>query len=176
MQICNTKQTYGSVAKCLHWAIAVLVICLLSFGFFMGDMPKEYKPVIYNIHKLTGLTILVLMIIRLCWMLFNPKPMSPPDTHVWEQWAEKIVHWSLYATVIAMPLAGLIGSSAAGKPPHIGELKFMLPIMPSEAIDEVSFEIHEALAFVIIGLLCVHIGAALYHHYIRKDDVLKRMI
>lgn len=176
MQIRNTKTSYGCVAKWLHWIIAVLVIVMLAFGFFMGDMPKEYKPVIYNIHKLTGLTILLLMIIRLSWMLVNPKPLSPPGTRLWESWAEKLVHWSLYATVIAMPLAGWIGSSAVNKPPHIGDVKFMLPIMQSEAIDEVSFEIHEALAFVIIGLLCVHVGAALYHHFIRKDDVLKRML
>jgi cytochrome b561 len=175
MQICNTRTTYGSVSKWLHWVIALLVIAMLSFGFFMGDMPKEYKPVIYNIHKLTGLTILFLMLIRFGWMLINPKPDSPAGVRCWEVYAEKFVHWSLYATVIAMPLAGWIGSSAADKPPHIGDWRLMLPIMRSDAIDEVSFQIHTVIAYIIIALLCVHVGAALYHHFIRKDNVLKRM-
>lgn len=176
MQICNTNSTYGSVAKCLHWVIALLVLAMLSFGFFMGDMPKEYKPVIYNIHKLTGLTILFLMLLRFCWMLINPKPDSPVGVRRWEVGVEKLVHWSLYATVIAMPLAGWIGSSAADKPPHVGDLRLMLPVMRSDAIDDVSFQMHTIIAYLIIALLSVHIGAALYHHFIRKDDVLKRML
>src|SRR3990167_4733132 len=98
MPIFNTTDTYGSVSKFLHWIIALLVICMLAFGFFMDDIPKEYKGLVYNIHKLTGLAILLLMLLRVLWGLMNARPISL-GTHILERWVERTVHLALYVIV-----------------------------------------------------------------------------
>ncbi len=172
----NSSIAYGSVAKLLHWLIAILIVCMLIFGYFLGDVPKEYQPITYNIHKLTGLTILILMVFRLWWALMNVKPALPFDTLSWQRLAERVVHWSLYAIIIAMPIAGWIGSSAADRPPHVGKTKLLLPVEQSESLMEASFNVHNTLALIIIALVSIHVLAALYHHVIKKDNVLRRML
>jgi cytochrome b561 len=172
----NTSYAYGSVAKFLHWLLFILVLVMIVGGFFMDDVPKAYKGVIYNLHKLTGLTILLLMVVRWCWMMINVKPMLPTAMPNWQRKATRLVHELLYLLIIAMPLAGWIGSSSAGKPPHIGDLKLSLPIPEDKSLIEAAFNMHELIAYGIIFLVCVHAAAALYHHYIRKDDVMRRML
>jgi len=176
MGLKNTTMRYGSVAKTLHWLIFILVFVMIVGGFFLGYVPKEYKPVIYNLHKLTGVTILFLMLVRLCWKLVNVKPQLPTDTKPWERKAERIVHDVLYLLIIAMPLAGWIGSSAARKAPHIGDWALTLPVPESEAITEAAFNMHGLIAYAIIAFVGIHFLAAMYHYFIKKDDVLQKML
>lgn len=176
MGLKNTVSNYGSVAKTLHWLIFLLVFGMIVGGFCLDYVPKEYKPVIYNLHKLTGVTILFLMLVRLCWKLVNVKPKLPADTKPWERVAERIVHDVLYLLIIAMPLAGWIGSSAARKAPHIGDWTLTLPVPESEALVDVSFEMHEWIAFAIIAFVGIHVVAAMYHYFIKKDDVMQKML
>jgi cytochrome b561 len=176
MSIRNTNSTYGSLAKFFHWLIFALVFLMLIYGYFLDDIPKEYKPFAYNTHKLIGLSILFLMLARLCWTLINPKPQLPGTPSFWERCAERFVHYLLYIVVIAMPLSGWIGSAAAGKFPQLGGFIFTLPIAQSKDLAHQAFEWHEFLAFSILGLVAVHVLAALYHHFIRKDNVLRRMM
>ena len=176
MAIRNTIASYGSVAKFFHWTIAVLLLCMIVFGFFLESIPKDYQPIAYNSHKLTGLTIFVLMILRGLWALINPKPILPYNTQLWERIAERSVHYLLYAVVLTMPLVGLIGSVAAGRPPHIGSFVITLPIAEDKAFAENAFTLHGILAFTLIALITIHVCAALFHHFIRKDDILRRML
>ena len=172
----NTTTTYGSIAKFFHWLIVVLLLAMLVFGYFLDDIPKAYQGVTYNIHKLTGLTILALMILRAIWALMNVKPELPATDPSWQRSGARIVHLLLYFLVIAMPLAGWIGSSAGGKPPHLGEYKLLLPVDQSKVLAEAAFDTHNMLAIVIITFLVLHILAALYHYFICKDNVLQRML
>jgi cytochrome b561 len=176
MRIKNTLTSYGLVARCLHWFVALLVITMLVFGYFLEDVPKEYQGFTYNLHKLTGLTILALMILRVLWVLINPKPALPFGTKAWQRFAELLVQIALYVSLIAMPLAGWIGSVAASRPPHLGNFDFNLPISPNKILKEAAFDVHGTLALVIIGLVSIHILAALYHHYVLKDSILRRML
>lgn len=176
MSIYNTSSTYGLVAKLFHWVIFLLVLIMVSGGFFLGDLPKDIQPLAYTTHKLTGLFILILMVLRLCWALMNIKPALPAMTAAWEKMAERLVHGLLYASLIAMPLFGWVGSTAAGRPPKLGDWVFALPIAPNDALKEWAFEWHERIAFIIIALVAVHAAAALYHHVIKRDDVLRRML
>ncbi|OGT44052.1 MAG: hypothetical protein A3F42_08730 [Gammaproteobacteria bacterium RIFCSPHIGHO2_12_FULL_37_34] len=176
MNIKNTATTYGSVAKFFHWLIFVLLLCMLVFGYFLDDIPKAYKGVAYNIHKLTGLTIFVLMILRAFWAWINPKPKLPATDPSWQRLGARIVHLLLYVVVIAMPLAGWIGSSAAGKPPRMGDVQLQLPITQSKALTEVAFDMHYMLAITIIVLVSLHALAAFYHYFIEKDNILQRML
>lgn len=176
MSLRNSAEEYGSVAKFFHWVIAILIICMLIFGFFLEDIPKAYAALAYNVHKLTGLVIFLLVVLRLLWAVGNPKPLPPYSMPVWQKSAEHLVHYGLYLSILAMPLAGWIGSAAAGRPPHLGGLSINLPITQSKDIASTSFTVHNTLAIVIIALVSVHILAALYHHFIKKDNILRRML
>jgi cytochrome b561 len=170
----NTNLTYGSVSKFFHWTIFILVAIMLTVGFFLSDIPDDYQALAYNLHKLTGITILLLMILRGAWALMNVKPSG--EMALWQQWAERFVHYSLYAALIAMPLVGWIGSVAAGRPPHLGNIILSLPIAANDALVSICFQIHKLLAFFIIALVTVHVAAALYHYFIKRDNMLQRMM
>lgn len=172
----NTKTSYGSVAKFFHWLISPLVILMLLAGYFLEDVPEAYQPITYNVHKLIGLTILTLMLLRLCWALMNVKPLLPAGSASWERVLELTVHFSLYFFVILMPLAGWVGSVAGGRPPHIGDFMFNLPIEQNKELAGLAFEIHGWVAIILITLVSVHVLAALYHHLVRKDNILVRML
>jgi len=176
MPIRNTFTSYGSVSKFFHWTLFILIASMLIFGFLLSYVPKEYQSIAYSTHKLTGLCILTLMILRLLWTLTNPKPALPPSTPWYEYLAERLVHWTMYAALIVMPLSGWIGSVAANRSPRLGEYIFTLPIEQSKSLMTSSFEVHYTIALIIIGLVSVHILAALFHHFIRKDNVLRRML
>lgn len=175
MSIKNTQTHYGSVAKFLHWLIFTLLLVMIVGGFFMGDLPKEYKGTIYNLHKLTGITILFLMLLRVLWTLTNVKPRLPSHMPTWQRFAMYFVQVGLYILVIGMPLAGWIGSSAVQKYPHIGDFYFKLPVPHERWIAGISFDFHNWIAYTIIAFASVHILAALYHQFILKDNLLRRM-
>jgi cytochrome b561 len=95
---------------------------------------------------------------------------------VWQRVIERLMHFLLYAGLIIMPLAGLVGAVAGGRPPHLGNFNIVLPIAQSKALAEFAFEsIHNPLAIILIILISIHILAALFHHFIKRDDVLRRM-
>ena len=149
---------------------------MLIAGYFLEDLPDDFQPTAYNLHKLTGLTILALMVLRLMWTLVNPKPELPAGTLAWQRWLQEGVHFALYVFVILMPLAGWVGSVAGGRPPHIGDFQFTLPIEPSKELAGTAFDVHGVVAIILIVLVSLHGLAALYHHFWKKDDILKRML
>jgi len=176
MALRNSQVAYGSVAKFFHWLIFLLVLFMIIYGYSLQYVPKDYQAFAYNIHKLTGVTILTLMILRLLWALSNPKPLLPLDVPHWERLLERFVHALLYLVLIVMPLAGWIGSVAGGRPPHIGDINLWLPIEQNKALAEAAFNVHNTTAIIIIVLVSLHILAALYHHFIKRDDILRRMM
>lgn len=173
----NNQATYGSVAKFFHWLIFFLVFCMLFLGYFMGDVSdKPTRAMVVNIHKLIGLSILVLMLLRLFWALINPKPSLPAGTPRWQRVIERFVHFLLYAVLIAMPIVGWIGSVAGGHLPYLFTWTFGLPIEKNKTLSDLFFSIHGTVAIVIIVLVSLHVLAALYHYVVKKDDILQRMI
>lgn len=174
----NTATAYGSVSKFFHWVIFLLVAIMLPLGFLMGDIAdKATRSQVSNIHKLLGLLILLLMLMRLAWNIYNVKPQLPYQTPAWQRLSERVVHFLLYLSLIVMPLSGLVGSVSEGKAPHLGNINFIIPVPASKALSDFAFDdIHGPLAWVILVLISIHILAALYHHYIKRDDILRRML
>lgn len=172
----NTLTSYGSVAKFLHWFIALLIISLLICGYFLDSLPSIYKGLIYNIHKLIGILILFLMALRLGWTLLNAQPMLPVAIPKWQQRASRTVHYGLYIAAIGMPLAGWVGSCAAGRYPHIGQVQFILPINQNPNVVRAAFDLHSYFAIALMVLIGLHILAAFYHHFIKRDQILRRML
>ncbi len=176
MQWKNTTTKYGVISKSFHWLVFLLVTVLIVVGFFLDDVPDEYKGTVYNIHKLTGVLVFWLMVLRIIWSWCNVKPALPVNMPRWQQVSARVTHYLLYLLVTAMPLVGWIGSSASRKAPHIGDLTLTLPVPEDKALSHALFDVHEMIAYMIIALVCVHVAAALYHHYIKKDDILRRML
>jgi len=176
MQIKNTEYRFGLVAISFHWIMAVLVIGLLALGLYMVGMPISLEKLkFYGWHKEYGILVLILVIFRLWWRLINITPRL--DMPLVEVFAARAVHWAFYGFMIAMPLTGYLMTSAAGLPPSFFGL-FTLPnlIAPDPVYKHLLKEIHEWLGYALIATIALHTAAALKHHFIDKDTILKRML
>ncbi|MCX7116591.1 MAG: cytochrome b [Legionellales bacterium] len=169
--------SYSAGSKAFHWLISIIVITMLSLSFFLDGIPKQYQPVAYMIHKSAGLTVLFLMIARFFWLQYCGKPALPPSVPRWQKIAAHFLHYSLYVGIICMALFGWIMSVAAGKiPSYFGMFSLSLPIAPNKALSKLMNQSHKTMAWVLIVLIVLHIVAAIKHHFIDKDVVLKRML
>jgi cytochrome b561 len=178
MSLKNTLQTYGSVAKFFHWTIFLLIAALLTIGFLMTGMPMgPDKFKIYGLHKSVGITLLLLVLLRLIWKLANITPLLPNSLTPLEKLAARSVHALLYVAIIAMPLSGWLMSSASGFSVSVFGW-FTLPdlIGPDKALAGQLRDLHGWLGFVVIVLVLAHAGAALLHHFYYKDNILRRML
>ena len=178
MGICNTEHSYGIIAKGFHWVIALLVIFMIFLGFFMHDASSAIKGTVYTIHKSTGLTILFLMLLRICWRAGNQRPHLPKHMSHGLKRLAGLSHFLMYLVLICMPLSGWVFSTAAGYAPNFWWLvKIPAPwVHKSAHLANVAYEIHAILAWVIVGLVVIHISAAIRHHWFCKDDVLRSML
>lgn len=176
MQLKNSSTHFGLVAILLHWVMAIIIIGLLASGLYMvGLQISLQKLKLYGWHKEYGLLVLGLVIIRLCWRLINTTPkLSLPW---WELLAARLVHWAFYGFMIAMPVTGWLITSAAGLPASFFNL-FTLPnlIAPNPELLPVFEAIHQWLGYALIATIVLHMLAALKHHFINKDDILRRMM
>lgn len=177
--------TYNSGAKWLHWLIGLGIIGMLALGWTMMNVPREFpgRFAMFQLHKSIGITILLLSFIRLGWRLMYQPPALPPRMRRWEVIAAKATHWGFYILMIAMPMTGwvIVSSSSMGLPtilygvipwPH---LPGMQELANKKEINDAFGQVHGNLAFLTAGLLTLHVGAALKHHFITKDDILTRM-
>lgn len=178
MRFRNTVETYGLVAKTLHWFIALAIITMVIMGFVMDSLPLgPQKLQVYGLHKATGIVILGLVVLRLLWRFTNPTPKLPSTMPWIERLAAHAGHAGLYLLMLAMPLSGWMMSSAAGFPVSVYGI-FTMPdlVGANQAIRKFMHDAHGILAWAIIGLVSVHVLAALWHHFYHKDTVLRRML
>lgn len=172
----NSDSHFGMVAIILHWVMAVLLIGLLALGLYMVRLPINLEKLkLYGWHKEYGFLALFLVIVRLLWRLTNKTPiLSLP---LLEKIAARTVHWTFYGLMIAIPITGWLITSAAGLPASFFGL-FILPnlIAPDTNLLKLFKETHEWLGYGLIATICLHAAAALKHHFINKDDILRRML
>jgi cytochrome b561 len=185
MALGNSRTRYGWVTMTLHWGLAVALVFMIWFGLAMYNMDPDgtllgmNQFTAYQLHKSIGFTILVLALARLIWRWANPTPSLPSTLKRWERIAAHTTHIGLYILMIAIPVAGWIMVSASPwQIPTVIYGLFELPhlVGPSEALESAMITVHATLAFLLLGLIALHVGAALKHHFILKDDVLKRML
>jgi len=168
---------YSTGSKVFHWLIALIVISMLSGSFFLDDVPEQYQSLAYMIHKSLGLTVLFLMIARMVWIWRCGKPPLPVTVPTWQKIASRLVQYSFYLLLVCMPMSGWIMSVAENRVPvYFGLFSAPLPISPDKALGSFMGELHEIIAWALISLIVIHIAAAMKHHFIDKDDVLKRML
>ena len=180
MTMRNTSSDYGSVAKCLHWIVAILIIGMLTLGTIMTELDKSnpIRPTLYMIHKSTGVTIFITMIIRIIWRWINPAPAFPDPTPPWQRKAARWSHILLYVLIVIMLLSGMVLSTAGNHPiPFWGLFTFKLPFVPlNDSLKHFTGKIHLILAWTIAVLLLLHVLALIKHHCIDKVPILQRML
>lgn len=174
----NTAHTWGSAAKCLHWTVAALVLVQIVLGWWAVTVPlSPLKLDLFVWHKSFGMLVLALTVVRVGWRLANPAPALPPALPAWERLAARAVHALIHSMLIAMALSGWVVSSAANVPFRIFWL-IPLPriVPPDRAVAELFADVHLLLVVALALLLLLHVGAAIRHHVVLRDDVLARML
>lgn len=172
---------YTHTSKILHWTIAaaiVLQFVLAKLADLAGDEDLAVRELaLLANHKSVGITILALALVRLAWRLKNPPPSLPSNMPGWQVTASHVSHWSLYGLIIIMPITGWLMSSASAYSVSWFNL-IQLPdfVAPNPDLKESFEDLHEFLAQLLAVIALLHIGAAIKHAVIDKDDVLKRMV
>jgi cytochrome b561 len=173
----NTATEFGTVAKLLHWLVAIGLFALIYLGLQQSGLERgPERSEIRFVHSSIALAVFALMTIRLAWRLADGVPAHPGDMPAWQNIAATIVHWGLYASVFVQLVSGAMTVATDGKPlPFFGLFSVPLPVAESDEGHHFWEEIHEAAWVVVAALVALHILAALYHHFIAKTDVLRRM-
>ncbi len=175
-------EVYGSTARRLHWWTVAFVAIMVPLGFAMAYRGNDLNiwdgttNAMYSLHKMLGFTLLWLMLARLVYRIRHGAPADEPTLEWWQKAASHATHWGLYAILILMPIGGWIGVSLYGARDIFG----LVSLPPLTAVDQKAsgtfFFLHKLGAFALVGLIAAHIGAAIFHHFIRKDGVLTRML
>ena len=157
----DPEPVYDSFARFLHWAVAIFVLVQFSTGwtwdyFERGTDPRFY---LFRAHLFSGYAILVLAVVRVMWRAVNGFPALPAGMPMATALLARVTHLALYAAILMQPLVGIVVTTAYGK--TLGRL-------PNN--------IHITLAYVIFGLVVLHVAGALWHHFVRRDMVLARML
>jgi len=178
MTLKNTADRWGAVSQTLHWLILVMIAGLAIVGLTMTDMsngPSKIK--IYALHKSFGLTLLVLVTLRLAWRVYAGAPKPVAGTPHWQERIASLTHWALYALMFALPLSGWLFNSTAGYPLQYFGL-FNLPKLAArnEELAQLSRNLHEYGFWLLLALVLAHAAAAFYHHLFQNDDTLTRML
>lgn len=163
--------------RLMHWGMAALVVSMLAAGLLMIASLEPWHLTLLSIHKAFGVIAALLVSLRLINRLLQHIPSLPHNLPRWQKAAAKASHWLLYILMFAMPLSGYLMQYFAGRPIDMFGW-FRLPAALHVHIENYALfrELHGWLAVTLIGVIALHIGAALHHHFIRKDNVLKSML
>lgn len=175
-------QLYSGTARLLHWLTVVLLALQFPVGFYMAyrgnalNVWDSLTNTMYSGHKLSGLVILLIVVLRLLYRTTQGAPPDEPTLEPWQRVVGHLNHWLLYALLIAAPVVGYIGVALFPALDIFGLFKLPAVVSPDKEAAKTALAVHMTLVLVLAALIALHVGAALYHYLIRKDDVLGRMI
>ena len=174
----DAAASWGGPAKAFHWVMALLIFVQIALGLMAANWhlsPTQIR--LFFWHKSIGMLILALLALRLAWRLASRAPALPADMPAWERAAARASHALLYLLMVALPVTGWIVNSAANIPFRIFYLVPLPAIVaPDKALSDDVAWVHRGLFVVLALVLLAHIGAALRHHFVKRDDVLARML
>jgi cytochrome b561 len=169
---------YDPTARTLHWLTAAIVLFMLAAGIYMLNGPEgPLADTLYELHRSFGIVLIPIVLARIVWRARHPAPPLPADIPAPQRAVAHLVHGILYGLLIAQPLVGWIGTSAYRAPMTLFWLVPVPPIWPeNRAFSEWLFAVHKAIGIAFLVLIAMHVGGALFHHFIRRDTVLMRMV
>ncbi len=169
---------YTRTAKSLHWLMALMLFGLLALGFYMADLPlSPTKLKLFSWHKWAGVSVFMLVFVRLAWRITHQPPALPATMPKLMQLAAHAGHLALYGLMLVIPLSGWLMSSAKGfQTVWFGILPLPDLLAKNKELGALLQEVHESLNLLFIAVIAVHVLAALKHHFIDKDDILTRML
>lgn len=179
-EIMSTNKTleYGFSAKLFHWATVVLLMVQFALGWLMPDIERGMQPErLVNLHISFGLVILAVVVLRSAWRLWQGAP--PPDALLphWQRMLSRISHFSLYLLLFAMPLSGWFFASTRGWTITLFSVVAVPPLVArGSALGHTLGELHGTLSWVLLGVIGIHVAAALAHRFFFRDQVMQRML
>ncbi|WP_448191332.1 cytochrome b [Azospirillum sp. sgz301742] len=168
---------YTPVAVILHWTMVFLLVAQYAIAWTMPAIHRGTQPeTLINLHLAVGTLILLLLVCRLAWRLSHPVP-PPAGLPGWQNLVSSLIHWLLYLLLVAVPVLGWMNASARG---WRVTLFWVAPLPPLVAegspLGRSSGDVHVVLSYVLLGVAAVHVLAALYHRFVLRDAVLRRML
>jgi len=171
------QEKYNATAVTLHWLVALLIVTAFSVGHYMADLDlSPWKLKIFAWHKWVGVTIFGLVLFRILWRFTHTAPALPAGMSETMKRLSGLAHFAIYLLMLAIPLTGWLHSSAAG----VTVVYFNMLTLPdlvgkNKELSHLLKEIHELLNWALLGLVILHVAAALKHQFVDKDNLLNRM-
>jgi cytochrome b561 len=172
----STRYTAPAIA--LHWIVAILILVNLALGLYTVGLPLSPTKLRYfSFHKWIGVTVFLLAAARLLWRLGHPAPALPEAMPAWERKTAHATHVLLYVLFFAAPLTGWLFSSASGfQTVYLGVVPIPDLLSKDKALAEALKLAHKSINYTMAAVIVLHVAAALKHHFLDKDDVLRRML
>ena len=177
----SQPQTYSGTARFFHWLTVLLLVTTIPIGMAMTYRGGELNiwdvttNGLYSAHKTLGVLLLVVVVLRLIYRLLYGAPPDEPSLAAWQKALSHIAHWSLYGLLILIPIVGWLGVSMFPALDIFGLFKLPALAAPDQKTAKWLFEVHEFLGNILLLLIAVHVAAALGHHFVLRDNVLRRM-
>ena len=176
----NTTKSWGSVARAFHWIIGLTILGMLAFGWWMNHIPARPDRFFYrSIHADIGYMLLVAMVLRIIWRALNPTPTLPADTQPWQRIAAGVSHGTLYLITFVVIMLGWAHSGARVQGDYgsfFGLFHVPQFTSPDKAAAGFYEDVHIYAAYSLLALIVIHLAAAAWHHFIRRDRVAARMV
>jgi cytochrome b561 len=173
------QPAYTPLARLLHWITAALVLVMIPMGFIMVEVLKSgpLQNFLFTLHESLGVTLMAIVYFRLAYRATHgPAPLSA-EIPAFYRWAGHSVHWLLYALLAVQPIVGWVGTSAYRAPIHFFWFVELPPIWrQNRGFSDQILWVHKGIGIALALLICAHVGAGLFHHFIRRDQVLTRML
>ena len=174
----NSERRYGALTVALHWLTLALLVVIYVWMEFRGYFPKgsDVREGMKAWHFMLRLTVPMLVALRLVARAVGQTPLITPPSAAWQRRLAGAMHIALYVFMFGMPMLGWLTLSAAGKPIPFFGLELPAVIGADKALSRQILAIHESGAILGYGIIGLHAGAALYHHYFLRDDTLQRLL
>ena len=166
------------MAQLLHWLIVLLVLCQFVVGFYAQPLPVGIERLkMLTFHKSLGLTVFALVILRLLWRLYTPAPKLPAGMKPLERFGAHLSHATLYGLLLTLPILGWLTSNASNLTVR-WFFTFNLPnlVNPDARLANLTKHLHDFGAWLLLAVVCLHVAAAFWHEFARRDGVLRRML
>jgi cytochrome b561 len=175
----QAPDTFSPAQRALHWAIALLIFIMVPIGISIANIlkPGPVTDALYEVHKSLGLTIFTLALIRIAVRWSRGAPPVVPGLPAWQRAAAHSSHYALYALIVLVPLTGWAATSTCCAPVNLfWTVPVTLPLSGGMDAAKPIFLVHNTLALTLTAIVLVHVSAALYHHFVRRDATLVRML